>query len=80
MNIEDTEITLIEARTCGDKNKKVAYKFMDAFHNLCVDKKHILLAEIAACENLLCCSHEDSDRNAVEKELADLKIALDLML
>ncbi len=49
MNIEDVEVTLIEARTCGSENKRaVAYKFMDAFHSLCLDKKDILLAEIEA--------------------------------
>jgi len=78
MNIVE-EDTLIEARTCGDKNKRVAYKFMDAFHSLCLDKKDILLAEIAACEILLRCCNDDGDRKAVEKEIAELKMALDLM-
>jgi len=77
MNI--IEDTLIEARTCGDKNKRVAYKFMDAFHSLCLDKKDILLAEIGACETLLRCCRDDADRKAVEKEMAELKMALDLM-
>ena len=49
MNIEDVEVPFIEARTCGGENKRgVAYKFMDAFHSLCLDKKDILLAEIEA--------------------------------
>jgi hypothetical protein len=78
MNIVE-EDTLIEARTCGDKNRRVAYKFMDAFHSLCLDKKDILLAEIGACETLLQCCHEASDRMAVEKEISELKMALDLM-
>jgi hypothetical protein len=46
MNIAEEENTVIEARTCGDKNKRVAYKFMDGFHSLCLDKKDILIAEI----------------------------------
>lgn len=80
MNIEDVEVPLIEARTCGSENKRaVAYKFMDAFYSLCLDKKDILLAEIEACEALLRCSNEEPDRNAVEKEIAELKMALDLM-
>ena len=79
MNIEDTEGTLIEARTCGGENKRVAYKFMDAFHSLCLDKKDILLAEIEACEILRRGCNDESDKKAVEKEIAELKMALDLM-
>ncbi|MGH9991711.1 MAG: hypothetical protein ACREAZ_03600, partial [Nitrososphaera sp.] len=42
MNIEEPEAPLMEARTCGDKRKRVAYKIMDASHSLCSDKKDIL--------------------------------------
>jgi hypothetical protein len=79
MNIAEEEDAVIEARTCGDKNKRVAYKFMDGFHSLCLDKKDILLAEIEACEMLLRACHDEADRMAVEKEIAELKMALDLM-
>jgi hypothetical protein len=79
MNIEECEAPLVEARTCGEKNRRVAYKFMDAFHSLCLDKKDILLAEISASEMLLRACNEEADRKAVEKEISDLKMALDLM-
>lgn len=79
MNIEQEEGAIIEARTCGGKDKRVAYKFMDAFHSLCLDKRDIMLAEIGACEMLLRACHDEADRNAVEKEIAELKMALDLM-
>lgn len=79
MNIEEAEAPLVEARTCGEKNRRVAYKFMDAFHSLCMDKKDILLAEIAASETLLRACRDEEDRNAVEKEISELKMALDLM-
>lgn len=79
MNLAQGDDQVIEARTCGDKNKRVAYKFMDGFHSLCLDKKDILLAEIGACEMLLRACHDEVDRNAVEKEIAELKMALDLM-
>jgi hypothetical protein len=79
MNIIEDEGALIEARTCGDKNKRVAYKFMDGFHSLCLDKKDIMLAEIGACEMLLRACHDEVEKNAVEKEIAELKMALDLM-
>ena len=79
MNIEETESSLVEARTCGERQRRVAYKFMDAFHSLCVDKKDILLAEISACETLLRACRDEEDRKAVEKEIQELKMALDLM-
>jgi hypothetical protein len=79
MNIEDVESPFVEARTCGEKNRRVAYKFMDAFHSLCLDKKDILLAEIEASETLLRACNEEQDRKAVQKEISDLKMALDLM-
>ena len=52
---------------------------MDAFHSLCLDKKDILLAEIEASETLLRACNEEQDRKAVQKEISDLKMALDLM-
>lgn len=79
MNIAEGDDQIIEARTCGDQNKRVAYKFMDAFHSLCLDKRDIMLAEIGACEMLLRACRDEADRRAVEKEIAELKMALDLM-
>lgn len=80
MNIEEAEGPFVEARTCGEKkNKRVAYKFMDAFHSLCLDKKDILLGEINACETLLRGCKDELERKAVEKEISELKMALDLM-
>ena len=79
MNIAEGEDALIEARTCGDKNKRVAYKFVDGFHSLCLDKRDILLAEIGASELLLRACHDEADKSAVEKEIVELKMALNLM-
>jgi hypothetical protein len=79
MNIEEEASTVVEARTCGEKNRKVAYKFMDGFHTLCLDKKDIVLAEIDACEVLLRGCNDEGDRNAIEKEISEFKLVLDLM-
>jgi len=79
MNIVEGEDQVIEARTCGGKNMRVGYKFMDGFHSLCLDKKDILMAEIGACEMLLHPCQDDIDKNVVEKEIAELKMALELM-
>jgi hypothetical protein len=86
MNIAESDSILVEARTCGSAGaqggqgaRKVAYKFTNAFHSLCLDKRDILLSEIAACEMLLKCTSDESDKLAVEKELSELRMALDLM-
>ena len=49
-SVEAEEATLREARTYGDKNKKVTCMVSDPFHSLFLDKKDILLAEIEACQ------------------------------
>lgn len=81
MNIAETEVRSIAiAKTCGCKDsKKIAYSFTDQYHTLCLGKKDIILAEIDACELLLKYAQDDSDRSAVEKEIAELRMALDLM-
>lgn len=81
MNIAETEVdSVIVARTCGckDSGKKVTYSFTDPYHALCLDKKDIILAEVEACERLMKYG-EESDRTVVKKEIADLRMALDLL-
>jgi hypothetical protein len=82
MNIVYPEENPITARTCGcrEKNRqKVTYAFSQESHSLCMDKKYIIQAEIEACERLLKYAINDSERAIIEKEIAELKVALDLM-
>lgn len=82
MNIVYPEENPITSRTCGcrEKNRqKVTYAFSQEFHSLCMDKKYIIQAEIEACERLLKYAINDSERAIIEKEIAELKAALDLM-
>ncbi len=55
MNIAYTEVPLkIIAKTCGyEEKKKVAYTFIDEYHNTSLDKKDITIAELEACKRLL---------------------------
>jgi hypothetical protein len=55
MNIAYTEVPLrITAKTCGHEDKKkVAYTFIDEYHNTSLDKKDITIAELEACKRLL---------------------------
>jgi hypothetical protein len=81
MNIAETEApTVMVAKTCGYGEKRmVRYSFSDSYHNLCVDKKDIISAELEACERLLRFTTDPDDKRAIESEIAELKMALDLM-
>jgi len=80
MNIFSQESDLLTAKTCGCKNKtSIAYAFSESFHSLCMDKKAIVEAEIQACEKLLKYAPNESERSVVEKEITELRMALDLL-
>jgi len=82
MNIAYTESpTYVEAKTCGCREKgiKIAYSFVDTYHSLCLDKKDIIIAQIDACERLLNNTTDKISDSAITKEIAELKMALDLL-
>jgi hypothetical protein len=82
MNIAESEQPVkIIAKTCGckDKGTKITYSFIDAYHSLCIDTKDIITSELEACESLLIRTTDESDRLAIESEIIELKMALDLM-
>jgi hypothetical protein len=71
----------IEAKTsgCREKGIKIAYSLVDTYHSLCLDKKDIMLSQIHACERLLKYTIDEMDKSAVIKEIAELKMTLDLL-
>ena len=82
VNIAHTEEDCdMVAKTCGCKNtkRKVTYSFVDSYHSLCKDKKDIMLSEVQACEILLKYPRDENDTITVENEIAELKLALDLL-
>ena len=82
MNVVYPQENPVTARTCSCKEKnmqKVTYAFSEEFHSLCMDKKYIIQAEIEACEKLLKYAINAHERAVIEKEIAELKAALDLM-
>jgi hypothetical protein len=82
VNIAQTESDYdMVAKTCGckDTKRKVTYSFVDSYHSLCSDKKDIILSEIQACERLLKYTRDENDKITVEKEVAELKLTLDLL-
>ena len=82
MNLAEPEVDrVMTAKTCGckERGKRVTYAYIQAYHSLCLDKKDILAAEIEASERLLNYVVDSHDKTAVVKELAELRMALDLM-
>ena len=82
MNIAHTEEDYdIVAKTCGckDMKRKVTYSFVDSYHSLCRDKNDIILSEVQACERLLKYTGDENDMVVLEKEIGELKLALDLL-
>jgi hypothetical protein len=61
------------------EKQKVKYTFIDAYHSLCLDKKDIILAELEACTKLLKYVIEETDKKTIEREIFELKTAIDLM-
>jgi vacuolar-type H+-ATPase subunit D/Vma8 len=57
----------------------VIYSFVESFHNLSKDKKDIIISEIQACERLRKYARDDLDKQVIEAEISDLKMALDLL-
>lgn len=55
------------------------YSFVESFHNLSKDKKDIIISEIQACERLRKYARDDLDKQVIEAEISDLKMALDLL-
>jgi len=82
MNIANMgEPLKIVAKTCGckEKERKVTYSLIDDSHGLCADKRDIISAEVEACERLLKYTIDKTDEKAIRKEVAELRMALDLM-
>jgi hypothetical protein len=81
MNIVEMESPfIIEAKTTGSNtNRSVTYSPVDTYHNIFIDKRELILAQIHACEILLKYTKDRTDQIILEKEIGDLKLMLDLI-
>ncbi len=81
MNILEVEFPLkIEAKTSKYKEKiNIIYSVAELQHNFCIDKKEIIIEQIKACENLSRYTTNKSDSLALEREISELKLALDIL-
>ena len=55
------------------------YSIAELQHNFCIDKKEIIIEQIKACENLSRYNINKSDSLALEREIHELKIALNIL-
>jgi hypothetical protein len=82
VNIDFPEASsLVIAKLCGckERGRKVAYSLLNETHGLCLDKKDIIIGELEACEKLQTSPYENDNRIVLEREIRELKMALDLM-
>jgi hypothetical protein len=81
MNVVEIESPLIiEAKTTGSyTNRNVTYSRVDTYHNVFIDKRDLILAQIHACERLLKYTKDRIDQIILEKEISELKLMLDLI-
>ncbi len=81
MNITEIGTILkIEAKISGINNKKnIIYSFVEQPFNIYINKREILLAQIEACERLSNYLKNDYEVVILNKEILNLKNALDLM-
>jgi hypothetical protein len=81
MNISEIEGPLkVVAKTCGCREKsRRTVAFIDSYPSLCLDKKDLILGQLEACERLLEHIVDEEDKNTVESEITELKMALDFL-
>ena len=82
MNITDSTSPILNAKTCESRDRKshkVTYAFTEESLDLCHDKKDLLQAELQACEKLLTYTEDDSEKQVVQREISELRMALDLL-
>jgi hypothetical protein len=80
MNIVEMESAfVIEAKTIGHKGGRNVIYSVENSYSICIDKRGIVLGQIDACEKILKYTSDRIDQIILEKEIADLKLMLDLI-
>ena len=81
MNTLEIEFPLkIEAKTTRYNDQtNIIYSIAELEHNICINKKEIIREQIKACENLSRYTTNKTDSLALEREISELKIALDIL-
>lgn len=81
MNILEIEFPLkIEAKTTRYNDKtNIIYSIAELQHNICINKREIIREQIKAYENLFRYTTNKTDTLALQREISELKIALDIL-
>ena len=81
MNVLEVEFPLkIEAETSKYNDKiNVIYSVAELQNNFCINKKEIIMEQIKACENLSRYTINKSESLALDREISELKSALDIL-
>jgi hypothetical protein len=82
MNILEIEFPFkMEAKLSKYNNKaNIIYSIAEPNYTTCINKKEILTEQIKSCENLLRYTNNKNDIGAIEKEIYELKLALDVLI
>ena len=78
MSMIAAEVPLkVVAKTCVDqeRNRKVTYSIVDNYDSLYIDKKDIISAQLEACNRLLKSAIDTTDKEIIEIEIGELRIA-----
>ena len=81
MNTLEIEFPLkIEAKTTRYNDQtNIIYSIAELEHNICINKKEIIREQIKACENLSRYTNNKTDTLALQREISELKAALDIL-
>lgn len=80
MNILEETPFKIEAKTSKFNMKtNIIYSIVESYHNLCIDKKEIVKAQIKACEILSVYTRDKNEISAIDHEITELKLALNVL-
>ena len=65
--------SICEAKICGCIDKRrIVYSFNEPAHNMCIDRKQLILSQIQACKTLLKHTRDKLELCMVEKEIDEL--------
>jgi hypothetical protein len=66
-------------RDSSNRRIKVAYFILESYETFCIDKKSIIVAQLDACNKLLKYTVDEKEKEAIVREIRELKTALNIL-
>jgi hypothetical protein len=66
-------------RDSSNRRIKVAYFILESYETFCIDKKSIIVAQLDACDKLLKYAADEKEKEAIVREIRELKTALNVL-